>query len=161
MSKEAAGFGVEAEHQLENILERFDASVKGKFERCANTGWCMSEDKDSLSCDSEAVSLAYKAAGKPSRRQAFCSKSKFARKVARKLQSMKSKISKHKLCKAEMVNSVISNQSLQEQLRKGSNTPANSRPCSISMTMEQIENSRWKHSADYDGNGNSISCGGS
>ena len=144
---------------LENILERFDPSVKGKFERCADISWCASEEIASVPC-------AENSTGKSARRRHsavddVCRKSKFARKVARNLESLKKKISKHKTSRREMATSPIADRPIDEQIRRGSNTPANSRPCSISMTMDQIEKSRFKNS-DIDGPTScTISCGGS
>uniref|UniRef100_A0A7S0Q9F3 Uncharacterized protein n=1 Tax=Cryptomonas curvata TaxID=233186 RepID=A0A7S0Q9F3_9CRYP len=150
---------------LENILERLDASVKGKFERCADISWCTVEENASSSCVKKSARLAGIALGKSARHRNsavdVCRKSKFVRKIARKLESLNPKISKLKTPRRVVVASPVADRPADEQIRRGSNTPANSRPCSISMTMDQIENDRWKHS-DFNGpNSCSISCGAS
>jgi hypothetical protein len=145
---------------LENILERFDASVKGKFDRCANSDWC-SEEIACSSCMKDTI------CNKSSRRRnsmfRVCRKFKFARKVASKLESMKVKLLQLKSPRrVEMVYSDME-RTIDEQIRQGSNTPANSRPCSISMTMDNLDNFRGKLAEQVlDGhNSCSISCGGS
>ncbi len=139
---------------LENILELFDQSVKEKFERCATSIWCTNAtngESDRKSFVEQETRLAVKIASKSTRcRNAalfVCSKSKWARKVARKLEHINVKLSKLKI----RATKAASPKPIQEQIRQGSNkpaTPANSRPSSITTTLNQIEKSRWKH-ADY------------
>jgi uncharacterized protein (UPF0147 family) len=145
------------ELNLDNILERFDPSVKGKFERCANTAWCASEEN----FDSEAAAcLAVKAAGKSKQHRntlsRLCRKSKLVRKIAKKLENIRVKLLKNKSPRRVKITS---DRSIEEQICQGSNTPAHSRPSSISTTMDQIENSTGKHVEYANQTDNSMLCG--
>ncbi len=148
------------ELNLDNILERFDPSVKGKFERCANTAWCAIEEK----VDSEAAAcLAVNAAcGKSMKHRntlsRLCRKSKLVRKIAKKLENIRVKLLK---CKSPRRVKITSDRSIEEQICQGSNTPAHSRPSSISTTMDQIENSMGKHVEYANQTDNAMLCGGS
>ncbi len=136
---------------LENVLELFDPSVKEKFQRCATSIWCTNGESERKSFVEKETRLAVKMASKSTRRRKaalfVCSKSKWARKVASKLEHINVKLLKLKTRAAN----AASPRPIQEQIRQGSNTPAtpaNSRPSTITTTLNQIEKSRWKH-ADY------------
>ncbi len=107
--------------------------------------------KEKKSFVEKETRLAVKIASKSTRRRNaalfVCSKSNWARKVVRKLEHLNVTLSKLKIRAAKAASPRL----IQEQIRQGSNTPAtpaNSRPSSITTTLNQIQKSRWKH-ADY------------
>jgi DNA primase catalytic subunit len=122
--------------ELEEIMDRFDESVKGKFERCADTEWCAGIRDETEA--RKTVIKAKKAWGRGVVLRSLCEKSKLVRKVARKLTSLKSKITRKVRIGARKNASAVNT-----QIAKGSNTAASSRPSSISMTMDQIDSAYW------------------
>jgi hypothetical protein len=125
------------------ILELFDQSAKGKFERCSSTAWC---NVSPLRVE-ETPCLSFR------KRRNFahlCRKFKLARKIAMKLESLKAKCSELKTPFRGKKLHPVADLRIEEQILQGNNTPANSRPSSISTTMDQIGAPRRK-SADCDG----------
>ena len=126
---------------LVNILDKFDPSVKGKFERCARTDWCVAE------ADNKVSKSGKRSKSKIFLRSKLARKSKFLKKVSKKLECMKvktCKISKSSKVRMESCShqAEASAVHIESKIRNGSNTPASSRPSSINMTMEQIESIR-------------------
>ena len=126
----------ESNSELADILNRFDPSAKGKFDRSAHIEWCNEgnhEAEDSSTCQ--------KSIPRNLASRILCSKSNFVSRVAKKLESMKIKLQRNRRSskRAEKRRAFVS-----EQITHGSDTPASSRPSSISMTMDQIENLRRK-----------------
>jgi hypothetical protein len=117
--------------ELCNIMQMFDPSVTEKFQRCSKPDWCKISP----------------ARNRDSRRIATCTKL-FVLRAARKLVCMRGKLSKIRKAKFQR-NKQQPNQSsiiFDQQILKGSNTPASSRPSSLSITMDQIECLQGKHS---------------
>ena len=126
---------------VEIIFERFDPSVNEKFERCADSTWCNSEEKASVAC--HAVKFTKRRNSLP----ILCRKSKLVRKVARKLGHINAKLLKLKTLHRVNVTNLDEERPVNEQISQGNNTPVTSRPCSISTSMDQIEAPRGKNDA--------------
>ena len=148
--------------ELVEILDRFDESVKGKFERCAHNDWCVGSGPENVATGNlNKRKEGPRAAACGASVRLLCKNSRFARKVAFKLASIKPKLVRKVKRSAKKCRSV---NKVDTEIAKGSNTPASSRPSSISMTMDQIDAARWKHSGTYPGetgNSCSISVGSS
>ena len=123
--------------ELVDILNRFDSSTKGKFERCAHTEWCVNgTGKKGARLTHTQVSRCHAA-------RLLCNDSKFVQRIAKKLSCMKGKVFKTRtgFSRAHKRKSNL----ISEQITKGSNTPA-SRPSSISITLEQLDSLHRKQS---------------
>ena len=130
----------ECDGSLASIVHRLDQSVKEKFERCAKIDWCINDDD--LATDSSCAKTPTLSVTGSGSQKKLHSQSKFMSKVARRLACMKRKLTKAKKV-SKRLKSVASK--LDDQVTKGSNTPASSRPSSIVLTMDQIENYRSKN----------------
>jgi hypothetical protein len=127
----------ESSAELADILNRFDPSAKGKFDRSGHTEWCT-DSSDRM----EGPSTHKKSIPRNVASRLLCSKSKFVGKVANRLECMKGKLLKQRRLYRRVQKGRAS--LVSEQITHGSNTPASSRPSSISMTLDQIESLRRK-----------------
>ena len=139
-------------HSLENILDKLDPSVKEKFDRCSRTDWCLTDASDSAGFPKHDVPLSSGARAKKIAVKNTFKRFKLARKVAKKLVCMKTKTSKSRKLSNRFHTTETTKPKIDTLIAKGSNTPASSRPNSISMTMEQLErdcrSSEWRLNAE-------------
>ena len=133
------------------ILEKFDASVTDKFERCSQSEWCNSSSSEFSKTPSCSKHKSLKVAS-----HLLCTKSAIVRRVAKKLVCMQDKLPKIKhVFKSTRGGQQpkLSFAAFDESITKGSNTPASSRPSSMSITADQIENLRGKQSPNLNVDG--------
>ena len=124
---------------LAKILNKFGPSVKEKFERCSDTEWCLAEAVTYLPVPKQDARQRTKARCNGSAARSLVKQSRLARKVLKKLVCMKAKTSKVRKESRQARQTKANPTNVNTLICRGGNTPASSRPSSMSMTMEHIE----------------------
>ena len=127
-------------YDLTNILNRFDPSARDKFERSADAEWCGDDSHG----NEESASKASKSSVRNLKSRLLCTKSKFVRRVAKKMDCMKNKLPKRFAVTPRIQKAKAS--IFSDEITRGSNTPANSRPSSISIPADKFDQLRRKQS---------------
>ena len=122
------------ENDLQNIVKHFDPSVQAKFERCAHNDWCTRHvsREGRKRRDANRVVSRRKSVIRRTLKKLVCMKGKLA-----KIQKILKKVRSTPYCPPP-------NYKLDDEITRGSNTPASSRPSSVTLTMDQFPSIRVK-----------------
>jgi hypothetical protein len=129
--------------ELASIVEQFYSSVQGKFERSGCSDWDQEQMQNSTNNDTKEPSKRKLASRHDLVMRLLRSRPKFFKKLSKRVVGIKKKVQMAKKPRSFPKTNAASFQ-MDDQITKGSNTPVNSRPSSISISVDHIDGFRQK-----------------